>query len=141
MKIAAHLKLARSWTTTLAKLDPETDHLAILEFSMMLGTTLMNAVLHKRGITDESFDQHHTNRPPFSEEMMTKVTPDISKMMEMMAFLENARNLHCRAIGHDRTAPRVLPKWEPNVVSQCAIRLRAIQAFADVVMQEKSNCA
>ncbi len=137
MRISAHIQLANSWQNALAKLDPEVDYLAYLEFSMMLGTTLMNAVLHKRGISDESFDQNHTNRPPISEEMSAQITPDVAEMMDLMSYIERARNLHCRAIGEDRGAPRVLPKWDPKVVAQCAAKIEAIQVFAESVIVEQ----
>ena len=61
MKLDAHLKLAREWDITLSKIDAEEDHIAAIEICMMMVTTLMNAVFHKRGIQAEQFDQ---NLPP-----------------------------------------------------------------------------
>lgn len=136
MKIDAHMQLAENWRRTLTKLDPVTDRLAVLEFSMMLGTTLMNAVLHKRGIREEAFDQNHTNRPPLPEEAVAKITPDVAEMMELMAYIERVRNLHCRAIGEDRSAPRVLPEWEPEIAVQCLANIREMEEFAARVMAE-----
>jgi hypothetical protein len=136
MKTEAHMQLAANWDRTLSKLDPKTDHLAVLEFCMMMGTTLMNAVLHKRGIREEAFDQNHTNRPPLPEEAEAMITPDVRAMMDDMHYIEAARNLHCRAIGEDRSAPRILPDWDPAVAEKCLVNLRKMQAFTEKVMAE-----
>ena len=136
MKLDAHLKLAHQWDITLTKLDLETDYLAVLEFSMMMGTSLLNAVFHKRGIQDEDFDQNHTNRPVLSDEVEARITPDVREMMTDMAYIERMRNLHCRAIGEDRSAPRVLPDWDPAVGEKCVINIRKIQAFTEKVIAE-----
>jgi hypothetical protein len=136
MKLDAHLKLAKEWDITLSKIDPEDDHIAAIEICMMMGTTLLNAVFHKRGIQEEQFDQNHTFRPPLPEEAEARITPDVRKMMEDMNYIERMRNLHCRAISGDHTAPRVLPPWEPEVSVKCIDNLRKIQAFTDKVMAE-----
>ncbi|MDA0656615.1 MAG: hypothetical protein O2912_09435 [Proteobacteria bacterium] len=136
MKLDAHLKLAREWDITLSKIDAEEDHIAAIEICMMMVTTLMNAVFHKRGIQAEQFDQNHTFRPPLSEEVEARITPDVRTMMDDMNYIERMRNLHCRAITGDPTAPRVLPPWEPEVSVKCIENLRKIQAFSDQVMAE-----
>lgn len=136
MDIETPLELAEQWEATLAKIDPEEDHVAAIEICMMLGTTLLNAVFHKRGIREEAFDQNHTARPPIPPEAEQRITPDVREMMADMAYLEQMRNLHCRAIGEDRSAPRVLPAWEPEIADRCLANIRKMQAFAARVMRE-----
>ena len=138
MKLQAHLQLAKQWDITLSKIDPQDDHIAVIEICMMMGTTLMNAVFHKRGIRAEPFDQNHTYRPPIPEEAEAKITPDVREMMRDMNYIERMRTLHCRGIIGAPTDPRALPPWEPEVSVQCIANIRKMQSFTEKVMAEQA---
>ena len=136
MKLETHMELARQWDITLSKIDPQDDHIAAIEICMMMGTNLMNAIFHKRGIRAEQFDQNHTNRPPIPDEAQAKITPDVREVMDDLRFIETMRSLHCRGITGGLTDARNLPAWDPVVSVQCIANIRKMQAFTDRVMGE-----
>lgn len=135
MKLKTHLELAKQWDITLTKIDPQEDHIALMEICMMMGTTLMNAVFHKRGIREDQFDQNHTHRPPIPEEAEAKITPDVREMMNDLLYIEQMRSLHCRGITGDIADSRELPEWDPAVSEKCLANLRKMQAFTEQVMR------
>ena len=134
MKISTHLELADQWQAALNKLDVQQDHIAAIEICMMMGATLMNAVLHKRGIVEEPYDQNHTNRPELTLEIEAKITPDIKEMMENLFYIEEMRKLHCRGVYPDQEE-RYLPAWDPAVADKCLSNLKKIKAFQTEVFK------
>jgi len=135
MLLSTHLELAKKWEAALNKLDRQADHLVVIEICMMMGTTLMNAVLHKRGIAGEPYDQNHTTRPDIPPEVAAKITPDVREMMDNLFYIEGMRNLHCRGIRPD-LRERDLPEWDPAVVDKCVANLMEMKAFAEKVCSE-----
>jgi len=136
MLIKTHLELADQWERALQKLDPQQDHVAVIEICMMMGTTLMNAVLHTRGIIAEPYDQNHTNRPePLPDE---KLTPDVKEMLADLFYIEKMRKLHTRGWLPDKTDKdeRFLPEWDPTVIDKCMENLFRIKAFAERVCEK-----
>ena len=135
MLISTHLELAKQWEAALNKLDLQEDHLAAIEICMMMGTTLMNAVLHKRGIIDEPYDQNHTDRPkPLPEE---KLAPDVKGMIADLYYIEKMRKLHTRGWDTGKTdkAERALPEWDPSVIDKCIEKLKNIKSFSNKVFK------
>jgi len=136
LDIATHLELARQWEATLEKLSPEEDHIAIIEICMMLGTTLLNTIFHKRGIREEKFDQNHTTRPPVPKESEELITPDVRAIMRELHYIERMRGLHCRGITGKLRDPRDLPEWDPAVTGACLSKIKTIKNFTQNVMAE-----
>ena len=133
MYINTHLELAKQWEAALNKLDLQEDHIAAIEICMMMGTTLMNAVLHKREIVDEPYDQNHTDRPePLPEE---KLTPDVKEMIADLYYIEKMRKLHTRGWNTEKadTEERSLPPWDPDVMDECIEKLTKIKSFTEKV--------
>ena len=136
MKIAIHLDLARQWDATLEKLSPEEDHIAIIEICMMLGTTLLNTIFHKRGIREEEYDQNHTARPPIPKEVEVKITSEVRDIMNELHYIEQMRGLYCRGISGKLRDPRNLPDLDPAVTAECLLKIEKIRRFAAKVMEE-----
>ena len=135
MKTSVHLELADQWQAALDKLDPQKDHIVLVEICMMMGTTLMNAIMHKRGINEEVYDQNHTNRPEIESAMKAKITPDVRTMMDDLFYLEEMRKLHCRGVYPDKDE-RDLPTWDPAVSDKCLAKIKKIKAFQVEVFKE-----
>ena len=136
MKIAIHLDLARQWEATLGKLSPEEDHIAIIEICMMLGTTLLTTIFHKRGIREEEYDQNHTTRPPIPKEVEVKITSEVRDIMNELHYIEQMRGLYCRGISGKLQDPRNLPDLDPAVTAKCLSKIEKIRRFAAKVMEE-----
>jgi hypothetical protein len=121
MLINTHLELSKQWEA------------ALNEICMMMGTTLMNAVLHKMEIVEEPYDQNHTDRPePLPEE---KLSPDVKEMIADLYYIEKMRKLHTRGWDTDKadTEKRALPEWDPAVMDHCIERLQKIKGFTEKV--------
>ncbi|MBT8005382.1 MAG: hypothetical protein HN578_20915, partial [Rhodospirillales bacterium] len=50
MLTKSHMELADQWDRAMGKLDLQEDHIVVIEICMMMGTTLLNAIFHARGI-------------------------------------------------------------------------------------------
>jgi len=135
MKLETHMELVRQWDITLSKIDPQEDHIAAIEICMMMGTNLLNAIFHKRGIREEQFDQNHTDRPPIPEEAQVRITPDVREIMQDLHYIETMRSLHCRGITGNLTDARDLPDWDPAVSVTCIETIRKMQVFIDRLMR------
>lgn len=136
MDLETHLALAQRWDVTLSKMDPQEDHTAAIEICMMMGTTLLNAIFHKRGIREEAYDQNHTTRPPIPPEAEARITPDVQAIMDELHYVEQMRGLHCRGITGKLRDARNLPDWDPEVSMRCIAIIRNMQAFTEQVMGE-----
>ena len=136
MDIETPLELAEQWEATLAKIEPEEDHVAAIEICMMLGTRLLNAVFHKCGIREEAFDQNHTTRSRIPSEAEQRITPDVRALMGELHYVEQMRGLHCRGISGKLRDARDLPEWNPEVSVKCIAIIRKLRAFTDQVMKE-----
>tara|TARA_B100000405_G_C16612759_1_gene384713 strand:+ start:297 stop:716 length:420 start_codon:yes stop_codon:yes gene_type:complete len=136
MDLETHIALAQRWDVTLSKIDPQEDHTAAIEICMMMGTTLLNAIFHKRGIREEAYDQNHTTRPPIPPEAEARITPDVRAIMDDLHYVEQMRGLHCRGISGKLRDARDLPDWNPEVSMRCIAIIRNMQAFTEQVMGE-----
>jgi hypothetical protein len=136
MELETHMELIRQWDITLSKIDPQEDHIAAIEICMMMGTNLLNAIFHKRGIREGQFDQNHTNRPPIPPEVEAKITPDVREIMDDLHYVEQMRGLHCRGITGKLRDARDLPEWDPAVSVKCIATIRNMQAFIAKLMSE-----
>jgi predicted RNA-binding protein len=129
------MELADQWDRAMGKLDLQEDHIVVIEICMMMGTTLLNAIFHARGIREEAIDQNHTVRPDIPPEVVAKITPDVREIMDDLFYIEEKRKLHCRGMYPD-VLERDLPEWDPPVVDQCVANIRKMQAFAKAALNE-----
>jgi hypothetical protein len=130
-----HMELAGQWDRAMSKLDLQEDHIVVIEICMMMGTTLLNAIFHARGIREEAIDQNHTVRPDIPPEVVAKITPDVREIMDDLFYIEENRKLHCRGMYPD-VLERDLPEWDPPIVDECVARIRKMQAFTLAVLNE-----
>lgn len=89
-----HLEMARRILTGLAKLDPETDRLALIDGTMVAGYHLGSAALHAHGITGPSV---HFNTPSKFEVAPETLPPALKPVYETFDGLEKLRSRYVRS--------------------------------------------
>jgi hypothetical protein len=132
MRVDEHFKVARDFDAALAKLDPETDRLAVIESLMMAGTNYMNAVLHANKITDETFDLTHSYKPKPEGWDDTKVPIPLRDLMSALHVIEKARHRYARGIVPGQDAPS-LSELSSATVQECLGHYRRIKDVVECV--------
>lgn len=88
MKLDDHLVKARRIEATMAsKLDRNKDYELYVECTMLAGTHLLNAVLHKLAVTKEEWDLLHSDKPALDKPVDAKLRP----MFDAMKYIEGLR--------------------------------------------------
>lgn len=94
MNAEQHLEKARGILAGLAKLDPATDSLAIIDGTMIAGYHLGNAVLHAHGVTAPSV---HFNTPSKFEVPPDTLPAPVKPVYEVFVELETMRSHYVRS--------------------------------------------
>lgn len=94
MNRSEHLVMARRILAGLAKLDPETDRLALIDGTMIAGYHLGSAALHAHGVTDPSV---HFNTPSKFEVAPDTLPPALKPVYEAFDGLEKLRARYVRS--------------------------------------------
>ena len=125
MDVSQHLTRAKSFETSLAKLDPIEDTALYVVFLMRAGTNRVNAALHMMGITDIApsanrvGDLNHTYKPRLDGSL----PPEVEQMFQPLTFIENLRPQYVRG-AQTLTANLVMQcrqAYEQIVVSTSAV--------------------
>lgn len=93
MNAQLHLAKARDILAGLAKLDPVTEALAIIDGTMIAGYHLGNAVLHEHGVTDTAV---HYNTPSKFEVPVEFLPVRVKPVYEVFVKLEAMRSRFVR---------------------------------------------
>jgi hypothetical protein len=94
MNAKQHLDKARGILAGLAKLDPATEALAIIDGTMIAGYHLGNASLHAHGVTAESV---HFNTPSKFEVPAETLPEAVKPVYDVFAELEEMRSHYVRS--------------------------------------------
>jgi len=94
MKREEHLEMARRVLAGLAKLDPESDRLALIDGTMIAGYHLGNAALHAHGVTEATV---HFNTPSKFEVAPETLPPAVKPVYETFDGLEQLRSRYVRS--------------------------------------------
>lgn len=94
MNAEQHLEKARGILTGLAKLDPATDSLAIIDGTMIAGYHLGNCALHAHGVTDAAT---HFNTPSKFEVPPDTLPAPVKAVYEVFVELETMRSHYVRS--------------------------------------------
>jgi hypothetical protein len=138
MRVDEHFKVAREFDAALAKLDPETDRLAVIESLMMAGTNYMNAVLHANKITDETFDLTHSYKPKPEGWDDTKVPIPLQELMSALHVIERTRHRYARGIVPGRKDPS-LSELSNATVQECLTHYRRIKDVVECVFARAAD--
>lgn len=122
MRIADHVtKAKRIEDTMIRKLDPDQDYEIYVEACMLAGTHLLNAVLHKYAVTDESSDLLHSDKPPLDAPVQAELRP----LFDAMKFIENLRPGYLRGT----------TVWNRDHGRQCAQGFNDVKRFAQQALR------
>lgn len=122
MKTSDHvIKAQRIESTMISKLDPDADYEVYVEACMLAGTHLLNAVLHRYSITDESSDLLHSDKPALS----VSVPPDLKPLFAAMRFIEDLRPGYLRGT----------TVWDPAHGRQCRDCYNEVKTFAQQALR------
>jgi RecJ-like exonuclease len=114
MRIEDHLaKAQRIENTMLRKLDSVEDYEIFVETFMLAGTHLLNAVLHRTGITSEHSDLVHSYLP----KLESPVGPQAAEIITALKYIENLRPGYLRG-----DVP-----WAPQDGENCLANYRRIK--------------
>jgi len=96
MKIKDHVEKAERIENSMkTKLDVHADYETVIENCMLAGTHYLNAVLHAKGVTEETFDVLHSDKPKFEK-------PDgdelLNQCLANMKYIEDLRPYHVRGV-------------------------------------------
>lgn len=94
MNTEQHLDKARGILAGLAKLDPETEALTIIDGTMIAGYHLGNAALHAHGVTTDSV---HFNTPTKFEVPPETLPAAAKQVYDVFAELEEMRSHYVRS--------------------------------------------
>jgi hypothetical protein len=89
-----HLEMARRILAGLAKLDPESDRLALIDGTMVAGYHLGSAALHAHGVTEPSV---HFNTPSKFEVAPDTLPPALVPIYDAFDELEKLRSRYVRS--------------------------------------------
>ncbi|MBI3937611.1 MAG: hypothetical protein HY323_11590 [Betaproteobacteria bacterium] len=110
-------KARRLETTRTTKLNDKDDYEIIIWSCIQGGAQLANVVLHKAGITKETFDLIHANMPELNRE----VPPAVA---EMLAILKSIEDLGPRFV-------RGIEPIDPQAVRNCLAAYGKVRAYAE----------
>ena len=114
MKIEDHISKCDRIERSSAKFNRDADYEMFVEACMLAGTHLLNAVLHRTGITRENDDLLHSDKPPLDK----AVPQEISEMMRRLKQIEDLRSGYLRG-----KAP-----WQPKHGDLCADNMDSLRA-------------
>jgi hypothetical protein len=117
MRIEEHVNKAdRIERSGSSKLSRDADYEMFVEWCMLAGTHLLNAVLHHSGITSEDADLLHSDKPWLGR----PVPPEIAEMMRKLKEIEDLRDGYLRG-----KAP-----WQPAHGDLCIGNMASLRASA-----------
>jgi hypothetical protein len=117
MKIKDHVNKSKQIERSAGKFTRDADYEMFVEACMLAGTHLLNAVLHRRGITLDDNDLLHSDKPPLG----TAVSAEIAEMMRKLKEIEDLRSGYLRG-----RAP-----WQPTHGDLCARNMESLRVSAD----------
>jgi hypothetical protein len=117
MKIKDHINRSKRIEHSAGKFIRDADYEMFVEACMLAGTHLLNAVLHRSGITLDDYDLLHSDKPPLD----TAVPAEIAEMMRKLKEIEDLRSGYLRG-----KAP-----WQPTHGDLCARNMESLRATAD----------
>ncbi|QGP90995.1 hypothetical protein MGLY_03180 [Neomoorella glycerini] len=121
MRVEDHIaKAKRIEDTMMQKLDLKEDYETVIENCMLAGTHLLNAVLHKLGITEDNFDLLHSDKPKLDRQ----VDPEVAEIMAAMKYIEDLRPYHVRGVD----------PWQPEKGEKCLLSYRKVKEFTERVL-------
>jgi hypothetical protein len=116
MKIEDHISKSERIERSGGKFSRDADYEMFVEACMLAGTHLLNAVLHRSGITREDDDLLHSDKPPLG----AAVPAEIAEMMRRLKEIEDLRSGYLRG-----KAP-----WQPQHGDLCAGNMESLRASA-----------
>lgn len=114
MKIEEHIDKCTRIERSAAKFSRDADYEMFVEACMLAGTHLLNAALHEIGITPDSSDLLHSDKPKLD----VMVPAEISEMMQRLKQIEDLRSGYLRG-----NAP-----WQPAHGDLCARNMESLHA-------------
>jgi hypothetical protein len=117
MKIEDHLQKAERIDRSMQRLDRDEDYEMLLEACMLAGTHLLNAALHRAGITAVGADLLHSDKPPLD----ASVPGDIGRIMKALKPIEDLRPGYLRNV----------KAWQPADGDRCLRNLEEIRRLTE----------
>jgi hypothetical protein len=120
-------KAQRLENTRLGKLDPDADCELFIWSCIHGGAQLLNVILHRAGVTDESFDMIHTSVPELGHPVPDALKP----LFEALARIESLGPRFVRGA----------ESWDPKVGRRCLADYAALRAAADAAIKLPARAA
>jgi hypothetical protein len=117
-------KAQRLENTRLGKLDPDEDYELVIWSCIHGGAQLLNLILHRAGITDESFDMIHTWVPELGRPVPDALRP----VFDRLARIESLGPRFVRGV----------EPWNPEVGRRCLDDYAALKAAAEAAITGSS---
>lgn len=114
MKIKEHVDKCTRIEQSAAKFNRDTDYEMFVESCMLAGTHLLNAALHGNGITPETADLLHSDKPRLD----VAVPVEIAEMMLRLKQIEDLRSGYLRG----------KTPWQPTHGDLCAGNMESLHA-------------
>jgi len=117
MKIENHINKSERIERSAGKFIRDADYEMFVEACMLAGTHLLNAVLHRGGITPDDDDLLHSDKPALG----SPVSAEIVEMMRKLKEIEDLRSGYLRGNA----------TWQPSHGDLCARNMESLRDSAN----------